>query len=637
MAEVSSSRWRTGRWLAVAVVSTVMALLVRQSVGADLAHRFPFMPFYAAVATSAWAGGRVAGGLTTAFAAALDWWLAPPGGHDWLHGVGAIGFIVVGLLTSLLIGHLRRLVERERTAGEGERRFRALVDKSADVIVTCDNEERFLFASPSVRAVTGYTVEEFLRLTQAEFLHPADLATWRAALARVKGAPGATATVQSRYRHRDGRVRWLEGTCTNLLSDPAVGAVVATLRDVTARKRAEADTVLMAEFTAEVSEHRDENALITATCRRLADHLGISCCAVIDVSSHPVPRTTMWGTWPGGTTDVVAEALGTLLQAAALKATGERVLVVSDSGADLGLTAADREAAGKAGLGAFVVVPLRAHGDTGSSLIVGDGRAREWSAEDVRIIEHLSTRAWYAVQQSRLLRQHLEARRAAESANALKDEFVAVVSHELRSPLNAILGWAQVASVDPSQRDRALDTIVRNARRQARLVDDLLDLARTIAGQEPLTPVPVDLAHVVRATVESVTPVAREKGVLGDAARLQQVAWNLVSNAVKFTPAGGSVAIELHASDRDATLTVTDTGEGIDPAFLPHVFDRFRQAQGPATRRRGGLGLGLSIARHFVEAHQGRVTAHSDGPGRGARFTVVLPLAASVPEESSAE
>jgi CheY-like chemotaxis protein/two-component sensor histidine kinase len=238
------------------------------------------------------------------------------------------------------------------------------------------------------------------------------------------------------------------------------------------------------------------------------------------------------------------------------------------------------------------------------------------------------------------------AREAAEAASAMKDEFLAVVSHELRTPLNAILGWAEALRGGKLSEDReqsALETISRNARVQARLIEDLLDVSRIIAGKLTITSAPLDLAAVARRAAETILPMAEDKGVglevviepgdhevMGDAGRLQQVAWNLLSNAVKFSPRGTHVQLTLSRSGAqdDVLLSVVDHGIGIAPEFLPHVFERFRQAEHGGTRQHGGLGLGLAIAARIVELHGGRIAAYSDGPGRGAAFTVRLPTRA---------
>jgi len=234
------------------------------------------------------------------------------------------------------------------------------------------------------------------------------------------------------------------------------------------------------------------------------------------------------------------------------------------------------------------------------------------------------------------------ARADAEQANRLKDEFLATASHELRTPLTAILGWAHMLrhnKLDTARAARAVETIERNAKAQAQLVEDILDVSRVITGKLRLDIAPVDIAQVINAAIDSVQLAADSKNiqlsvtfdpsarhVSGDAGRLQQVVWNLLSNAVKFTPEGGRIEVRLGRAGAHAQLTVSDNGCGFSPAFLPHVFDRFRQADGSSTRRHGGLGLGLAIVRHLVELHGGTARADSPGEGCGATFTVTLPL-----------
>jgi signal transduction histidine kinase len=249
-----------------------------------------------------------------------------------------------------------------------------------------------------------------------------------------------------------------------------------------------------------------------------------------------------------------------------------------------------------------------------------------------------------ALDRSRLYDSAQRARTDAEAANRLKDEFVSIVSHELRTPLNSILGWTsmlQRGSLDPATSIRALQSIRDNATRQAKLVDELLDFSRIIAGRTTLDFEDVDLRELIRGVVESMIPAASAAGldlqlspvpsvkVVGDVRRLEQVFFNLIGNAIKFTPSGGRVAINVALEGSQALVQVSDTGVGIDPAFLPHVFDRFRQGDSATTRTHGGLGLGLSIARQLVDAHKGSIAAASEGAGTGATFTVTLPVTAS--------
>jgi PAS domain S-box-containing protein len=241
-----------------------------------------------------------------------------------------------------------------------------------------------------------------------------------------------------------------------------------------------------------------------------------------------------------------------------------------------------------------------------------------------------------------LLVREQAARAMAEQANRIKDEFLATVSHELRTPMTSILGWAHVlrkGGIDEVNTARALDTIERNAKSQTQIINDLLDVSRIITGKLRLDVRPVKLAPIVDSAVEVVRPAAGAKGiqlkmsfdpslspVSADPDRLQQIIWNLLSNAIKFTPCGGLVEVRLGRVGSQAQISVSDTGEGISPEFLPFVFDHFRQADSSYTRKQGGLGLGLAIVRHLVELHGGEVKAESKGEGNGATFTVNLPL-----------
>jgi PAS domain S-box-containing protein len=268
----------------------------------------------------------------------------------------------------------------------------------------------------------------------------------------------------------------------------------------------------------------------------------------------------------------------------------------------------------------------------------GDGEVLEWfgAASDV------TSRKQAETERERLLQETQEARLDAENANRMKDEFLATLSHELRTPLNAIVGWSKIlrsGKIDADDVQEGVEVIERNARAQAQLIEDLLDVSRIISGKMTLDVQRVNLHDVIDAAIGSLELAAQAKDirihkildslagpVAGDATRIQQVAWNLISNAIKFTPKGGKVQVLLERVNSHVEVSVVDNGVGIKPEFLPYVFERFRQAEGSTTRRHGGLGLGLAIVKQLVEMHGGSVRAKSPGEGQGATFTVSLPI-----------
>jgi PAS domain S-box-containing protein len=266
----------------------------------------------------------------------------------------------------------------------------------------------------------------------------------------------------------------------------------------------------------------------------------------------------------------------------------------------------------------------------------------------VTVIEDVTERAARELELRRQIEESNAARATAEAAVRAKDQFLATLSHELRNPVNAVLGWARLLSQGSGNLSHGMEVVERNALALGRLIDDLLDVARIVAGKLRLELVSTRVATVVEAAVETMRPAAQAKGiavtidstaegtVLGDPVRLQQVVLNILQNAVKFTPEGGRIGIRVERDAEAVNLTVTDTGCGIPPDLLPHIFDRFRQADQATTRRFGGLGLGLSLVKELVELHGGRVRAESDGPGHGATFIISLPAAAEEGETAPA-
>ncbi|MDT5270551.1 MAG: hypothetical protein QOH49_2737 [Acidobacteriota bacterium] len=289
-----------------------------------------------------------------------------------------------------------------------------------------------------------------------------------------------------------------------------------------------------------------------------------------------------------------------------------------------------------------LVVPMATMGRIVGTVEVQSYENHAYREEHITAMKMAANLAAVAIENMRLLQFETRAREAAEEASRLKDEFLATLSHELRTPLTAILGWSSMlkdSRLDEKTFKLAVEIVERNARTQQQIVDDILDVSRIITGHLRFNAEPTDLRGVIEAALDTVRHAASAKSislrvefepgvgpVMGDPRRLQQVFWNLLSNAVKFTPIGGEVRVGVEGDGAHASVTVTDTGPGISPNFLPYAFDRFRQGDQSTTRVHGGLGLGLSIVRHLVELHGGSVRAQSEGEGRGSTFTVELPL-----------
>jgi signal transduction histidine kinase/CheY-like chemotaxis protein len=289
-------------------------------------------------------------------------------------------------------------------------------------------------------------------------------------------------------------------------------------------------------------------------------------------------------------------------------------------------------------LSSLVAVPLIARGQTLGALTLGRlSPGSNFSPQEIQLFSEIASRIALSLQNAQLYRE-------TEEASRLKDEFLATVSHELRTPLTAILGWSRMLKsgrIDPDTFSRALDTIERNAQAQSQLIEDLLDISRIVSGKLRLDVQTIEPLPVIEAAIDSIRPAANAKNIriktvlnpdagpiFADPSRLQQIIWNLLINSVKFTPKEGRIEILLLRVGSNVKITVTDTGRGIDPDFLPFVFDRFRQADSRSTRKQGGLGLGLSIVKHLVELHGGIVEVESEGLGKGATFIVTLPLIA---------
>lgn len=534
-----------------------------------------------------------------------------------------------------------------RDLSRSEERFRSLVETSSQAIWTTDWRGNVLTPIPGWSALTGQTREETLGLGWLNAIHPSDVVAmqqmWREAL-RTRQPVSA----YCRVRRPDGE--WAECVARGVpLFDEnnQVQEWVGTMRDVSVERREEAALRLLSSTGAELSSTLDVAETLRAVTRLAVPALADFC--IVDALREDGTRERVAVGHARAEDAELAErvrragpASGGPLSDALRRL--EPVLLSVVNGPEV-LDATARDEAHRAvlcGINArsLLAVPLLARGrPLGVIGFFFSHSDRRYGPLDVALAEEVCRRAALAIDNASLYQR-------ADEANRAKDEFLATVSHELRTPLSAILGWTRLlrgGALSPEKQARALETLDRNARVQARLVEDLLDVSRIVAGETRLDTELVEMAKVVDSALETLRPAAeakeislhisldREVVVSGDADRLQQVTWNLLSNAVKFTPPKGSVSVTLQAFADQAELTVTDTGRGMTPEFLPHLFERFRQADSTPTRSTGGLGLGLSIVRHLVELHGGTASAASPGEGRGATFTVRVPLRRGLP------
>jgi PAS domain S-box-containing protein len=583
--------------------------------------------------------GRVVGGFAVSFAAPHRF---DPDERAFLLSIAEQG--------ALALERAHFLEQRLRVDAEmraSERRFRAVFDHAVDAMVITDDQRAFVDLNRAA-----------CRLLRT----PREALLGRSSVEVIADAP-ESASLWSSFRS-DGkqrgeiRLRRADGTTVDVeysaAADILPGRHLAVWRDIEERKRASDNLRFLADASCALGSTVDAE------------------CALASVVRLAVPTVADWAALDmldddGSIRRVRAEhsdrarlelerelhqkfppRLADERGAGHVIRTGSSELMPDLEEALSALEASDpaRVAAARAlGLSSWICVPISLRGRTmGAISFVNAESQRRFSRADLTICEEVARRASIAIDNTRALRE-------AQEANRLKDEFLSTVSHELRTPLTAILGWATlllrgaspgaVAKSDVLR--RGLETIERNARAQGRLIEDVLDVARIISGKLRLQLGVVDLAAVVAAAVDVVTPAAEAKRVrlvaemgepqpvFGDADRLQQVVWNLLSNAVKFTPSGGRVEVHLRARGGQVELCVSDTGQGIQPDVLPYIFDRFRQADSSASRQHGGLGLGLAIARHLVELHGGEVSAHSHGLGRGATFRLRLPLRTTAP------
>jgi PAS domain S-box-containing protein len=563
--------------------------------------------------------------------------------------------IVTGLAAQAAVAmdnaRLYEAAQRERALLlASEERYRSLADAMPQIVWTARADGYLDYYNRRWFEYTGFTEEESLAEEGWKgVLHPDDVERCRARwYASVR--TGDEYKIEYRFkRASDGAYRWHLGRALPMRDD--VGQIVkwfGTSTDIDDQKRAEEALRFIVEASEILSESLDYENTLASVARLAVPRLADWCAIDMLEQGQTFRRLAVAHTDPAKVelamelerlypTDMNAQyGLPNVLR------TGKPELGTDIP--DSMLTAAVRDEEHlrlirELGLKSYMVVPLIARGRTlGAITFVTAESGRHYTETDLSFAEDLARRAALAVDNARLYRE-------AQEANRTKDEFLATVSHELRTPLTAVLGWARIlraGGIDELTSLRALETIERNAKSQAQLVEDLLDVSRIITGKLRLDVQPIELTSVIELAIEAIRPAAEAKGVRlhvmldplagpisGDPDRLQQIIWNLLSNAVKFTPRDGHVQVRLERVTSHVEITVSDTGPGIKPEFLPFVFERFRQADGTSTREYGGLGLGLAIVRHLVELHGGSVSASSRGEGLGAAFTVEIPLMAA--------
>ena len=524
--------------------------------------------------------------------------------------------------------------------------LRAAFDHGPCGVAFYDRDQRFIVVNDAFAAMSGRTAAEHAGRRLDEIL-PRQAAQISPHLLSVFATGRATtgvALIGLRNPRAANPGHWV-ANYHPILANGAVTSVMAVVTDVTSQRRAEAIlltqrevlercvcgeplAVVLDRVTTAVTEHSVDGAI--------ASILLVEGGRMVHCSAPYLPRAYVEA--------IDGQAIGPTAGSCGTAAYRGEAVFVRDIESDP-LWDNYRAIARPFGLRACWSVPIvGSDGSVLGTFALYHREPLDPSEDDVALARLMSRTAavlieWWHGEEARrqLLAAEQEARRAAEDANRGKDEFVAMLSHELRTPLNAIMGWTRMLRTGPDDAalaERALLAIERNAESQARLVEDLLDIARIARGGLHLEIAPVDLPAIAHAALEAVKPLADAKGIrllasidtatidlAGDANRLKQVIWNLLTNAVKFTPGNGEVHLEVRPGTNAAHLIVQDTGIGIAPEILPHVFDRYRQADAS----RGGLGLGLAIAASVAELHGGSLRASSDGIGRGARFELVLP------------
>lgn len=540
--------------------------------------------------------------------------------------------------------------EAEANTRESNERFTTLFEKSAFAAALSKLPEGiFTNVNEAFVKAFGYTKEEIIGKRSSQLKINRDDAL-RKRFANELMNTGSISEREMTLYTKSGEPRTFICNLT-LLEFQHDKYVLSTLQDVTDRRATEERLELLNRISELSRNANDLNRLMLAAVKEIGRHLKISRCLFNEVDLERNREIVLCDYFSGVPSVVGEHKLSEYSSITSTDMAVGKTVVNFDSKVDPRTSADYDRTYGPNEERSYVAVPLMRDKRWVASLWVSDKVPRQWSKEEVALLENIANRVWTAVEKIRSdfnLRESQQklqlALASAEEANRIKDEFLATISHELRTPLNTILGWAHMmqskTNKDPKSIS-AIDAIYSSAKNQAQIVDDLLDISRIINGKMNLHPEIVLLSEILSASVNTVSHAINAKNInlgvhytddtediclYGDAQRLQQVFWNLISNAVKFTPADGSIQISVGRSVTEVVVSVKDTGMGIAPEFLPVIFERFRQVDSSTTRKFGGIGLGLSIAKHLVELHGGTIWVESKGRGLGSKFVVTLPL-----------
>ena len=664
--------------LASALLFVGIATAVKLALNPWIGRNIPFLLYFVAIIASAWRGGARAGFLAIALSVVTSvYFFFPPYGllvlQEPIALVRVAVFILEGslicLITAALHGARRRAEQSVAEAMRTQSSLATTLQSIGDAVIATDPTGDVVIMNPVAERLTGWSTDKAVGRPLSDVFRIVNEKTRKEVESPVEKVI-REGTVVGMANHtvligRTGSETPIDDSGAPIHDQEGkLTGVVLVFRDVTTKKREEERREFLGEASAALASSLDHKVTLALVARLAVPKLADWC--AVDILEEGADRTTRLAVAHIDPTKIALALEIEQRYPVDPKAktglpevirTGKAEIYPELPEALLAASAVDAEhlrLIRELNLGSAMIVPLIARDRTlGAITLVHAESGRHYTDEDLAFAHDLARRAALAIDNARLYAAERSAREAADSANRMKDEFLSTVSHELRTPLNAMLGWTRMlrsGELDEAKRARGLEVIERNAVAQAQLIEDLLDVSRIISGKLLLNIGLVDLRAVIDAAIDSVKPAMEAKQlrlqatvdptlapIPADPHRIQQVVWNLLSNAIKFTPKQGTIKLELSRGDARVELTVTDSGPGISREFLPHIFERFRQADSSITRTHGGLGLGLAICRHIVELHGGTINAESRGGGQGATFTVDLPVAPpSLPGEAVA-